>query len=229
MTLAHELGHGVHQYLARGRGYFQQGTPLTTAETASVFGEMLAFQRLLAEQPAPRQQLALLCGKLEDMFMTVHRQAALTRFEQALHRARREQGELDAAAIGAIWLAANRAMYGDTVVLTERYTHWWGYISHFIHTPFYCYAYCFGELLVLALYRRYEQEGAAFVPRYLALLEAGGSAAPQDLLRPLGVDINDPAFWDQGMALLEGWLRKAEALAASLGDSGSAAQPVARP
>jgi oligoendopeptidase F len=222
MTLAHELGHGVHQYLARGRGYFQQSTPLTTAETASVFGEMLAFQRLLAGQPAPRQQLALLCGKLEDMFMTVHRQAALTRFEQALHRTRREQGELDAAAIGEIWLTANRAMYGDSVVLTGRYTHWWGYISHFVHSPFYCYAYCFGELLVLALYRRYEQEGSPFVPRYLALLEAGGSGAPRDLLRPLGVDIDDPAFWDQGMALLEGWLRKAEALAASLGAPGSA-------
>jgi oligoendopeptidase F len=220
MTLAHELGHGVHQYLSRGRGYFQQSTPLTTAETASVFGEMLAFQRLIAEQPAPREQLALLCGKLEDMFMTVHRQAALTRFEQSVHRTRRESGELDPAALGELWLRANRAMYGDTVTLTEGYTHWWGYISHFIHTPFYCYAYSFGELLVLALYSRYEQEGRGFVPRYVELLEAGGSKSPEDLLRPLGVDINDPAFWDQGMALLEGWLRKAEQLAESLGTNG---------
>ncbi|HEX7928824.1 MAG TPA: M3 family oligoendopeptidase [bacterium] len=217
MTLAHELGHGIHQYLARGRGYFQQGTPLTTAETASVFGEMLAFQRLLAEQPDPRQQLALLCGKLEDMFMTVHRQASLTRFEQTVHRARRTEGELDAVALGTLWMKANRAMYGDAVTLTEGYTHWWGYISHFIHTPFYCYAYSFGELLVLALYQRYQQEGAGFVPRYLELLEAGGSKSPEDLLRPLGVDVNDPTFWDQGMALMEGWLQRAEALAAQLG------------
>jgi len=217
MTLAHELGHGVHQYLARGRGFFQQGTPLTTAETASVFGEMLAFRRLLAEQPAPREQLALLCGKLEDMFMTVHRQAALTRFEQSVHRARRKAGELDDKTLGALWMQANRAMYGKAVTLTADYTHWWGYISHFIHTPFYCYAYSFGELLVLALYRRYEQEGAGFVPRYLELLEAGGSNSPAELLRPLGVDINDPAFWDQGMALLEEWLVKAETLAATLG------------
>jgi oligoendopeptidase F len=213
MTLAHELGHGVHQYLARRQGYFQQGTPLTMAETASVFGEMLAFRRLMERAATPAERLALLCGKLEDMFMTVHRQAALTRFEQALHRARRERGELDPAAIGALWLAANRALYGDEVELTEGYTHWWGYISHFIQTPFYCYAYSFGELLVLALVRRHEQEGAAFVPRYLALLEAGGSAPPRDLLRPLGVDIDDPGFWNEGMALLEAWLIEAEELA----------------
>jgi oligoendopeptidase F len=225
MTLAHELGHGVHQHLARGRGFFQQGTPLTTAETASVFGEMLTFRRLLAEQPAPKAQLALLCGKLEDMFMTVHRQAALTRFEQDVHKARRETGELDDATLGALWMNANRAMYGEAVTLTEGYTHWWAYISHFIHTPFYCYAYSFGELLVLALYRRYEQEGAAFVPRYLELLEAGGSRSPAELLRPLGVDINDPTFWDQGMALLEEWLRKAEALAQSMGPSAAGARP----
>jgi oligoendopeptidase F len=221
MTLAHELGHGVHQYLARGRGFFQQCAPLTLAETASVFGEMLAFRRLLVEQLHPAGQLALLCGKLEDMFLTVHRQAALTRFEQTLHRARREEGELDAARLGELWLAANRALYGDAVALSEGYARWWGYISHFIHTPFYCYSYAFGELLVLALYRRYEQQGAAFVPRYLELLEAGGSGAPVDLLRPLGVDVNDPAFWDQGMALLAEWLARAEALAEQVGAVGN--------
>jgi oligoendopeptidase F len=210
-TLAHELGHGVHACLAADQGFFQASPPLTLAETASVFGEMLAFRRMLAEQPEAR--LALLCSKLEDMFLTVLRQAALTRCEQELHRLRREQGELEPAAIGRVWLDANRRMYGDAVELSAGYSHWWSYISHFVHTPFYCYAYSFGELLVLALYRRYEEQGQAFVPGYLKLLEAGGSAPPRDLLRPLGVDIADPGFWDQGVALLEDWLRQAEALA----------------
>ena len=216
MVLAHELGHGVHQYLARPQGLFQFQTPLTTAETASVFGEMLVFRRLLARYDDPAVRLALVCSKLEDMFATVHRQAAMTRFEQTLHAARRAQGELDAPAIGELWLAANRAMFGDSVQLGAGYRDWWGYIPHFVHTPFYCYAYCFGELLVLALYRQYEEQGEPFKARYLALLSAGGSASPTDLLRRMELDITDPAFWNLGMSLIADLVGQAEALAAQV-------------
>ena len=215
MTLAHELGHGIHQYLARPRGYLQQSTPLTLAETASVFGEMIVFRRLMREHPDPAARLSLLCGKLEDLFATVFRQAALTRFEQALHQARRSEGELAPDAIGELWMAVNAAMFQGSVELTPEYAHWWGYISHFVHTPFYCYAYSFGELLVLALFEQFERQGAErFVPAYLNLLKAGGSDAPQALLRPLGVDLSDPEFWERGLARVEGWVAEAEALAA---------------
>jgi len=216
MTLAHELGHGVHQSLARGQGLFEQDTPLTTAETASVFGEMLVFRRLMREENDPRVRLALLCGKLEDAFATVFRQVVMTRFEQGLHAARRSEGELEIPRINELWLATNRPMFGDSVRLSEDYGYWWLYIPHFVHSPFYCYAYAFGELLVLALLRRYDEEGAAFVPRYLALLSAGGSDTPPRLLGKLGLDITDPAFWDGGLALLEGLVAEAEALASSL-------------
>jgi oligoendopeptidase F len=213
MTVAHELGHGVHQYLARGRGLFEQNTPLTTAETASVFGEMLVFRRLLAEETEPRVRLSLLCGKLEDAFATVFRQVVMTRFEQKLHAARRAEGELPAERIGALWLEANRPMFGDAVTLTEDYGLWWMYIPHFVHSPFYCYAYAFGELLVLALLRRYDAEGAAFVPRYLDLLRAGGSDEPPVLLDRLGVDIRDPGFWEGGLNVLAELVEEAETLA----------------
>jgi len=216
MTLAHELGHGVHQWLARGQGLFEQDTPLTTAETASVFGEMLVFRRLMQEESDPRVRLALLCGKLEDAFATVFRQVVMTRFEERLHGARRSEGELEIARINELWLTTNRPMFGDSVHLSEDYGYWWLYIPHFVHSPFYCYAYAFGELLVLALLRRYDEEGPAFAPRYLALLSAGGSDTPPRLLGKLGLDITDPAFWDGGLALLEGLVAEAEALASSL-------------
>jgi oligoendopeptidase F len=216
MTLAHELGHGLHQYLARGIGYLQCDTPLTTAETASVFGEMLIFRRLLEIYPEPRTRLALLCRKIEDGFATVFRQVVLTRFEQALHRARAEQGELATEQINELWVAANRPMHGDVVRLTDGYGCWWMYVGHFVHVPFYCYAYAFGELLVLALVQKYQQEGPAFVPRYLELLAAGGSEAPHVLLRKLGVDVNDPAFWELGLRLLDDMVGQAEQLAARL-------------
>ncbi|HKJ00618.1 MAG TPA: M3 family oligoendopeptidase [bacterium] len=215
MVLAHELGHGIHQYLSRERGFFLMHTPLTTAETASVFGEMLAFRKLMAMHSDPRVRLGLLCGKLEDIFATVFRQAAMTRFEQKLHAARREQGDLDAATIGSLWMEANRAMFGDSVELSEGYASWWGYIPHFVHTPFYCYAYSFGELLVLALYQQYEEQGAAFIPRYLELLAAGGSQSPAALLARMELDITDPGFWQKGLTLLEAMLAQAEALADS--------------
>jgi oligoendopeptidase F len=216
MTVAHELGHGVHQYLARGQGLFEQDTPLTTAETASVFGEMLVFRRLLAGESDPRVRLALLCGKLEDAFATVFRQVVMTRFEQALHAARRAEGELAIPRVNELWLAANRPMFGDAVELTDDYGWWWMYVPHFVHSPFYCYAYAFGELLVLALVRRWDEEGDAFVPRYLDLLRAGGSDEPPRLLARLGVDVADPKFWDGGLAVLGELVAEAETLAAAL-------------
>jgi len=217
MTLAHELGHGLHQYLSRGVGYLQCDTPLTTAEMASVFGEMLTFQRLQQRYSEPRVRLAMLCSKIEDSFATVFRQVVLTRFEQSLHKARREQGELTTEQINALWLAANKPMHGDVVKLTDGYAWWWMYIGHFIHVPFYCYAYAFGELLVLALVQKYKQDGPAFVPRYLELLSAGGSDAPHVLLGKMGVDVNDPGFWELGLRLLGDMVSEAEALQGACG------------
>jgi oligoendopeptidase F len=214
MTLAHELGHGVHQWLSREQGLFENDTPLTLAETASVFGEMLVFRRLLREESDPKTRLALLCGKIEDSFATVFRQVVMTRFEEKLHAARRGEGELPIERISALWMEANQPMHGDAVQLTDDYAWWWLYIPHFVHSPFYCYAYAFGELLVLALLARYDAEGEAFVPRYLDLLRAGGSDTPAALLRHLDLDVTDPGFWDGGLAVLERMVDEAEQLAA---------------
>lgn len=216
MTLAHELGHGLHQYLSRDVGYLQCDTPLTTAETASVFGEMLTFKRLQQLYPEPRTRLAMLCGKIEDAFATVFRQVVLTRFEQSVHKARREEGELATDRINDLWMRANQPMHGDVVKLSDGYGWWWSYIGHFIHVPFYCYAYAFGELLVLALVKKYEQEGDAFVPKYLDMLAAGGSDAPHVLVGKLGVDVTDPGFWELGLHLLGDMVGEAEKLAAKL-------------
>lgn len=212
MTLAHELGHGIHQYLSRSVGYLQCDTPLTTAEMASTFGEILTFRRLLKETPDARTRLALLCGKIEDSFATIFRQVVLTRFEQKLHEARRAQGELTPEQINPLWLETNRTMFGDSVKLTDDYGWWWLYIGHFIHAPFYCYAYAFGELLVLALYQKYLNEGDAFVPKYLEVLASGGSENPPKLLAPLGVEINDPNFWETGLGFLKSLVREAQEL-----------------
>jgi oligoendopeptidase F len=217
MTVAHELGHGIHQYLSRDVGYLQSSTPLTTAETASVFGEMIVFHRLLEQEDEPEVQLSLLTGKIEDAFATSFRQIVMTRFEQRLHTARREEGELEAMRIGELWLEANAPMHGDTVTLTDNYSHWWSYIPHFIHSPFYTYAYSFGELLVLALYQLYEDAGESFVPGYMEMLSKGGSVSPTDLVAPLGVDINDPGFWDGGLQLLDQMVTHAEELARTVG------------
>jgi len=216
MTLAHELGHGVHQYLARPRGLFEADTPLTTAETASVFGEMLTFRRLLRDEPDPKVRLGLLCGKLEDAFATVFRQVVMTRFEEKLHAARRAEGELPIPRINELWMETNRPMFGDAVALRDDYAWWWLYIPHFVHSPFYCYAYAFGELLVLALVQRYDEEGAAFVPRYLAMLEAGGAQSPREVVAHTGLDIGDPGFWERGLLLLEEMVAEAERLAAAI-------------
>jgi oligoendopeptidase F len=215
MTLAHELGHGAHQFLARRQGLLLADTPLTTAETASVFGEMLTFRSLLAREPDPSSRLALLVAKIEDSFATVFRQTAMNRFEQAIHTARRAEGELAPDRFRELWLQTQNAMFQGSVVLTEDYGLWWSYIPHFLHSPGYVYAYAFGELLVLALYARYREMGEAFPPLYLDLLAAGGSAWPEELLRPLGVDLKDPDFWAKGLGMLEEMVLQAEELAAA--------------
>jgi oligoendopeptidase F len=167
-------------------------------------------------QQAPQVQLALVCAKIEDTFATVFRQNALTRFEQAVFE-RRRNGRLTVEDICRAWTGANRPYYGDAVEMTESYRWGWSYIPHFIHTRFYCYSYVFGELMVLSLYRRYKEEGAAFVPRYLRLLESGGSDSPESLLTSLGVDFHEPAFWQRGCDEICGLVERAEALAARLG------------
>lgn len=210
MTMAHELGHGVHQYLARKQGLLNSDTPLTTAESASVFGEMLVFRYLLKQITTPRRRLALLCSKLEDIFATVFRQVSMNRFEDAVHNERRQKGELDADRISSLWMDTQSVMFGDSVRLLEHYRTWWSYIPHFVHSPGYVYAYAFGELLVLAFYRQYQERGSAFVPLYMELLEAGGKASPDALLRPFGVDLSDPDFWHQGLMVLEDLLVEAE-------------------
>jgi oligoendopeptidase F len=197
MTVAHELGHGLHGCLSRKQNYFNYDTPLTTAETASVFAEMLVFDHMLAQQTDPQVQVALLAGKIEDIFATVFRQNVLTRFEELAFSARKEN-RLTPEKLGSLWLEANGKYYGDAVDIPEGYRWGWSYIPHFIHSRFYCYSYVFGQLLVLALYRMYKDEGKTFVPKYLALLEAGGSDSPEALLKPLGVNIHDATFWQKG-------------------------------
>jgi oligoendopeptidase F len=186
------------------------------AETASVFGEMLVFDHLLRTVDAPAARLALLCHKIEDTIATVFRQIALTRFEQQLHHARRTQGELAREEICRLWMEANAALYGDSVTLGDHYRWWWAYIPHFVHSPFYCYAYGFGELLVLALYEMYRREGGEFVPKYLSLLEAGGADTPGELLRAVGVRIDDPSFWQLGLEPFAKMVQEAVALVARL-------------
>ena len=216
MTLAHELGHGVHQKLAGVQGLLQAGTPLTTAETASVFGEMLVFQELIARERDPRARLAMLTSKIEDSFATSFRQISMNRFEHAIHTARRAEGELSVERFSELWLQTQQAMFGDSVTLAGNYGLWWSYIPHFINSPGYVYAYAFGELLVLALYARYAAAGAGFAETYLAMLEAGGSNWPYEVVKPLGVDLRDPGFWKNGLGLLDDLVREAEELAAGL-------------
>lgn len=213
MTLAHELGHGVHQKLAAVQGLLQADTPLTTAETASVFGEMLVFQDLLAREEKPEVRLALLTAKIEDSFATAFRQISMNRFEHAVHTARRTEGELSTDRICELWMATQRPMFGDSVTLTDNYALWWSYIPHFISTPGYVYAYAFGELLVLALYARYRQAPAGFADAYLGMLAAGGSDWPHEIVKPLGVDLTDPGFWQNGLGILDEMVREAEELA----------------
>jgi oligoendopeptidase F len=209
-TLAHELGHGVHDCLASRQRPLDHLPPLTLAETASVFGEMMLTRTLLDREPRRDVRRALLCARIEDTIATVFRQNVLTRFEMAAH-ARRRQGPLTADELGELWWAENAKLYGDAVEMIPAYRWGWSYIPHFVHSRFYCYAYVFGELLVLALYQRYREQGATFVPQYLELLAAGGSEAPDVLLGRLGFAIDEPSFWERGFAVLRDLLAELEA------------------
>ena len=217
LTLAHELGHGVHFALAARQGIFQQHTPLTLAETASVFGETIVFSKLLAEDSSPESRLALLAENLEDTIATVFRQVAMNRFEHLVHTERRERGELSVDRFGELWAESQEELFGDSVELTEGYRSWWSYIPHFIGSPGYVYAYAYGQLLALSVYERYEQLGEEMVPRYLDMLAAGGSKNPEELGALVGIDLSDPGFWSAGLDLVERQLGEAEAAAEASG------------
>jgi oligoendopeptidase F len=211
MTLAHELGHGVHQVLAGGQGYLMADTPLTLAETASVFGEMLTFRALLGEESEPRRRRIMLARKVEDMLNTVIRQIAFVTFEERVHDERRE-AELTPARLSEIWLDVQRESLGPALDLDGVYRHYWEYIPHFIHTPFYVYAYAFGDCLVNSLYAVYEEAHQGFAERYLAMLRAGGTLRHKELLAPFGLDASDPAFWSKGLGVIAGFIDEIEAL-----------------
>jgi oligoendopeptidase F len=217
LTLAHELGHGVHAALGASQGIFHMATPLTMAETASVFGETLVFGRLLEEAATPESRLALLAESIEGSIATVFRQVAMNRFEHIVHTERRERGELAVDRIGELWAESQTELLGDAVEVTDGYRSWWSYVPHFIGTPGYVYAYAYGQLRALAVYGRYEEEGDGFVPAYLDLLKAGGSRSPEELGRIVGVDLADPGFWDRGLDLVERQLDDAEAAAREAG------------
>jgi oligoendopeptidase F len=217
MTLAHELGHGLHAFLAREQGIFHQTTPLTVAETASVFGETVTFGRVLESVADPADRLALLATNIEDAIATIFRQTAMNRFEDLVHTERRTQGELSVDRFGELWAESQTEMLGDAVEITEGYRTWWSYIPHFINTPGYVYAYAYGQLLALSVYRQYEEQGSDFVPRYLNMLSSGGSMAPEDLGRIVGCDLADPHFWDGGLDIVEQQLQAAETAAFDAG------------
>jgi oligoendopeptidase F len=216
-TLAHELGHGVHFYLAREQGIFHQDTPLTLAETASVFGETVTSNRLLSMIDDPNERFALLASSLEDSIATVFRQIAMNRFEHACHTARRSEGELSVERFGDLWAESQADMLGDSVEITDGYRNWWSYVPHFMGSPGYVYAYAYGQLLALSVYARYREDGDAFVPAYLDLLRAGGSDTPENLARIVDCDLADPEFWRNGLKIVEGQLHAAEEAARAAG------------
>jgi oligoendopeptidase F len=209
MTLAHELGHGVHQRLAAGQGELLASTPLTLAETASVFGEMLTFRRLLKNAPSAAEKKILLAGKVEDMINTVVRQIAFYDFECKLHDARGE-GELTPDAIGALWMSVQGESLGPAFTFMDGYETFWAYVPHFVHSPFYVYAYAFGDGLVNALYAVYEEGGGDFQAKYFEMLKAGGSKHHKELLAPFGLDASNPAFWDKGLSMISGFIDELE-------------------
>jgi oligoendopeptidase F len=211
MTLAHELGHGVHQVLAAPQGALMSQTPLTLAETASVFGEMLTFRKLLDETKDREQKRAMLAAKAEDMINTVVRQIAFYSFERAVHLERRE-GELTADRLGELWMSVQSESLGPSVRLGTGYETFWSYIPHFIHSPFYVYAYAFGDCLVNSLYARYEEAAEGFQEKYFALLKAGGTRHHKELLAPFGLDATDPSFWTKGLGVIEGLIDELEAM-----------------
>jgi oligoendopeptidase F len=212
LVLAHELGHGLHDRLAAKQHVFDYHPPLTLAETASVFGEALTFDRIMSEEKDPKIRLALLCSQCEDAFSTVFRQVAFNRYEDALHTARRTEGELSVEQMGDLFQEKLQAMFGDALILTDDHKVWWSYVSHFLHAPGYVYAYAFGNLLALSVYQRY-REGKLSVDDYLEFLAAGGSTRPDELVKRIGMDITDPGFWDAGLKILDGMVTEVERLA----------------
>jgi oligoendopeptidase F len=216
LTLAHELGHGLHGYLAQPLGLFNASTPLTTAETASVFGEALTFKRLLALEDDPQRKLSLLAGRIEDSIATVFRQIAMNRFEDAVHNGRRKDGELSVERLEELWLGTQRDLFEDAVDI-DGYGTWWSYIPHFMGTPGYVYAYAYGFLFALTIFRKYEAEGESLVEPYFDLLRAGGSKTPQELAEIVGLDLNDPDIWASGIDAISVEMDEAEALANEIG------------
>ena len=210
MTLAHELGHGVHQVLAAPQGHLMADTPLTLAETASVFGEMLTFQAMLAATTEPKPRRAMLAAKIEDMLNTVIRQVAFYEFERKVHDHRRD-GEITADRLGEIWFEIQRESLGPAIRFEPEYSHYWATIPHFIHAPFYVYAYAFGDCLVNSLYARYQDCDAGFVDKSLDMLRAGGTLRHRELLAPFGLDAADPDFWSRGLAVIEGFIDELDA------------------
>ncbi len=211
MTLAHELGHGVHQVLAAKQGEMLASTPLTLAETASVFGEMLTFQELLSRAEDPASRKRLLASKVEDMINTVVRQISFYDFELKIHDARKK-GELTPDEIDAIWMEVSQESLGPSFNYFEDYKSFWAYIPHFIHSPFYVYAYAFGDGLVNALFAEYQAKPEGFQDKYFTMLEAGGSLHHSLLLKPFGLDASDPKFWDKGLNMISGFIDELEAM-----------------
>ena len=216
LTLAHELGHGVHAVLGGSQGVFHMATPLTLAETASVFGETLVFGRLLEASPSPESKLSLLAESIEGSIATVFRQVAMNRFEHLIHSHRRETGELSVEDFGSLWAQSQEELLGDAVEVTENYRSWWSYVPHFVASPGYVYAYAYGQLLALSVYARYLDEGESFVPRYIELLSSGGSRSPEELAAIAGLDLADPEFWNDGLKLVREQLGRAEEAAAAV-------------
>jgi oligoendopeptidase F len=214
LVLAHELGHGLHAALAQQQGIFHQSTPLTLAETASVFGEALVFGRMLDEAGDDDMRLSLLADRIDGAIATVFRQMAMNRFEHRVHTCRRAEGELSSDRIGDLWVETQAELFGDSVEITDGYRMWWSYVPHFINSPGYVYAYAYGQLLALSAYGRYREQGDEFVPSYLQLLASGGSRSPEELGAIIGIDLADPGFWDAGLRLVEEQLSDAETLVA---------------
>ncbi len=214
LVMAHELGHGLHDRLASKNHIFDFHPPLTLAETASVFGEALTFDRIMSAEKDPKVRLAMLCAQCEDAFSTVFRQVAFNRYEDACHTMRRKEGELAVEELGELFQEKLQAMFGDALTLTDEHKVWWSYVGHFMHTPGYVYAYAFGNLLALSVYHRYLEVGPSFVDDYLDFLAAGGSTRPDELVKRLGMDITDPGFWDAGLKILDGMVTEVEQLAA---------------
>jgi oligoendopeptidase F len=213
LVIAHELGHALHFRLASKQHIFDYHPPLTLAETASVFGEALTFDRIMSEEKDQKVRLAMLCSQCEDAFATVFRQVAFNQYEDACHTARRTEGELAVDQLGELYQAKVQPMFGDALILTDEHKVWWSYVSHFIHSPGYVYAYAFGNLLALSIYHRYLEVGPSLVDDYLEFLAAGGSTPPDVLVRRLGMDITTPGFWDAGLKILDGMVTEVERLA----------------